>query len=59
MGEKLSSFDIAVSSSWVQINKVTWVNAEGNPILTDRGEAVNDNLDHIVTLAGLKINSSA
>ena len=25
-------------------------NAEGNPVLTDRGEAVNDPLDHIVTL---------
>ena len=49
--EKDPSFDIAVSSSWeVQINKVTWVNAEGNPVLTDRGEAVNDHLDHIVTL---------
>ena len=49
--QERSSFNIAVSSSWeVQINKVTWVNAEGNPVLTDRGEAVNNHLDHIVTL---------
>lgn len=32
------------------MNEVKWVNVEGNPALTNRGETVNDHLNHMVEL---------
>lgn len=32
------------------MNTITWVNAEGNPVLTDRGVTDNDQINDMVTL---------